>query len=117
VLRPLGNRRLTREQALRTAQLLKVHWTSVYRMRRRFLASPVASSVAPRKQGPKPGGRIDVLVESIVQAALHLWLPKQKQLAHPLLDLCKEIGQQCRTAWLAQPARNTVKARWARYRE
>ena len=39
VLRPLGNGPLTREQAPLAAQLLNVHWTHVYRLRRRFLAA------------------------------------------------------------------------------
>ena len=117
VLRPLGSDPLTREQAHVAAHLLDVHWTHVYRLRRRFLASPVTSSVTPRKTGRKPGHRLDPDVESIVQAALDLWIPKQRHLAHPLLDLCKEIGRQCIAAGLPQPSRNTVAQRWALYRE
>jgi putative transposase len=117
VMRPLGTGLLSRKQAVAAGKLLKLHWTNVYRLRRRFLANPVASSVAPRRHGPKPGNRIDPQVESILQAALHFWLPKQKQLAHPLLDLCKEIGKQCKFARLEAPARNTVKSRWGAYRD
>ena len=51
VLRPLGSDPLAREQAHVAAHLLGVHWTHVYRLRRRFLASPVTSSVTPRKTG------------------------------------------------------------------
>ncbi|MGJ7524013.1 Mu transposase C-terminal domain-containing protein [Variovorax sp. LT1P1] len=117
VLRPLGSMPLTREQALVASKLLGVHWTHVYRLRRRFLASPVASSVLPAKKGRKPGHRLDPQIESIVQAALHRWLPKQRELAHPLLDLCTEIGRHCKAAGVAQPSRNTVANRWALYRE
>ena len=117
VLRPLGKGPLTREQAMRASQLLNVHWTHVYRLRRRFLASPVASSVAPGKKGRRPGHRLDAPVESIVQAALHTWLPRQRQLAHPLLDLCTEIGRQCKKAGVVRPSRNTIANRWALYRE
>ena len=117
VLRPLGTMPLTRGQALVASRLLNVHWTHVYRLRRRFLASPVVSSVVPAKKGRKPGHRLDPEVESMVQAALHLWLPKQRQLAHPLLDLCREIGRHCKAACAAQPSRNTVAKRWALYRE
>ena len=117
VLRPLGKDPLTREQALAASKLLGVHWTHVYRLRRRFLASPVASSVAPGKKGRKTGMRLDPQIESIVQAALHLWMPRQRQLAHPLLDLCTEIGRQCKRARLQQPSRNTIANRWALYRE
>ena len=115
VMRPLGTGPLSRKQAATAGKLLGVHWTHVYRLRRRFLANPVAAAVAPRSHGPKPGNRINLQVESIVQAALHLWLPKQKQLAHPLLDLCNEIGRQCKAAHVKAPARNTVKNRWAVY--
>ena len=108
VLRPLGRAPLTREQAHVAANLLKVHWTHVYRHRQRFLASPIMSSVAPRKAGRKPGHPLDPFVESIIQTALHQWMPRQKQLAHPLLDLCNEIGRHCIAAGLQQPSRNTV---------
>lgn len=46
ILRPLGTGPLSRQMAMRAAQLLNVHWTSVYRLRRRFLAHPVASLFA-----------------------------------------------------------------------
>ena len=57
VLRPLGTKPMSREQATRAAQLLGLHWASVYRLRRRFLADPVASSLSPRSRGPKVGNR------------------------------------------------------------
>ena len=117
VLRPLGTNPLTREQALAASKLLEVHWTHVYRLRKRFLASPVVSSIAPRKKGRKHGTRLAPDAESIVQSALHEWLPKQRELAHPLLDLCTEIGRRCKAAGIKAPSRNTVAARWAVYRE
>jgi putative transposase len=57
VLRALGNKAMSMEQAQRAVQLLGMHWASVYRLRRRFLADPVASSVARRPRGPEPGDR------------------------------------------------------------
>jgi hypothetical protein len=47
VLRPLGRGPLSRVQAALAGHLLGVHWTTVYRLRRRFLADPVTSAVAP----------------------------------------------------------------------
>jgi hypothetical protein len=38
VLRPLGQGPLTRDQAVAAANVLGVHWSTVYRLRRRFLA-------------------------------------------------------------------------------
>ena len=58
LLRPLGNGPMTRKQAALAGKSLDVHWTNVYRLRRRFLANPVASSVAHKRHGPKPGNRI-----------------------------------------------------------
>ncbi len=58
VLRLLGNGVLSRQQAERAAQLLGVHCTTVYRLRRRFLADPVASTLEPRQPGRATGGRL-----------------------------------------------------------
>jgi putative transposase len=59
----LGTKPLSMQQARRASKLLDVHWTSVYRLRRRFLANPVASSVAPNARGRN---RLDDQVEDIV---------------------------------------------------
>jgi putative transposase len=52
----LGTKPLSMQQARAASKLLNVHWTSVYRLRRRFLANPVASAVAPNARRPKVGG-------------------------------------------------------------
>src|SRR5258708_14663124 len=92
VLRPLGSGPLTKAQALKAAQLLDVHWTTVYRLRQRFLVNPVASAVKPRERGPKTGGRrLSERAELIVDEALPIWLPRQRQLAHPLSDRTLEM--------------------------
>jgi transcriptional regulator of acetoin/glycerol metabolism len=57
VLRPLGQGPLTRDQAVAAGNLLGIHWTTVYRLRRRFLADPVTSAMSASSRGPKPGGR------------------------------------------------------------
>jgi putative transposase len=59
-----------------------VHWTTVYRLRRGFLADPVATAVARQPSGPDPGGRqLDAKVEEVINAALSRWLPRQRFLA------------------------------------
>lgn len=79
---------MSRDQAVRAAQLLGVHWTTVYRLRSRFLANPVTSSVAPRPSGPKNGSRrIPADAEEVIADVLTRWLPKHKQLANPLADI------------------------------
>ncbi len=55
ILRPLGRGPLSKKHAVVAANLLGVHWTTVYRLRRKFLANPVASAVASRRRGPSKG--------------------------------------------------------------
>ena len=75
VLRPLGTKPLSMQQARVASKLLNVHWTSVYRLRRRFIANPVASSVAPNARGPKVGGtRLDAKAEEVLDDVLRIWL-------------------------------------------
>lgn len=117
VLRPLGTAPLARTQALVAAGLLKVHWTHVYRLRRRFLASPATSSVASRKAGRQPGhsarsgGRVHhpgdtSSVDAPTKAA-------GASIARPV----QQDGSACLVAGLHQPSRNTVAERWALCRE
>jgi len=117
ILLPLGSGPLTREQAVVASKLLGIHWTHVYRLRRRFLANPVASAVLPAKPGRKSSPRLDPRAEAIIEDVLHGWLPRQRQLAHPLLDLYMEISRRCVQAAVKPPARNTVADRWAAYRD
>jgi putative transposase len=118
VLRPLGRGPLPRAQAVVAGRLLGVHWTTVYRLRRRFLADPVASAVAPLPRGPTTGGRrLGVAVDVVIDEVVHLWLPKQRQLAHPDTDLVLEVRRRCALAGLGLPSRSTIGRRWAEHRE
>ena len=99
-------------------KLLGLHWTSVYRLRRRFLGDPVASSVAPMLRGPKPGDRrVAPPVEQVIADVLARWLPKQRELAHPQLDTWMEIRRRCLHAALPAPGRNTVARRLVEHRD
>lgn len=114
VLRPLGTAPMTRQQAERVGQLLGLHWSTVYKLRRRFLQHPVTSAVAPRRRGPKNGSRrIDSCVEAVVQDVLDDWLPRQRHLAHPLLDLFMEVRRRCHAAKLQPPPRDATRLRAA----
>ena len=118
VLRPLGAAAMSRDQAKLAGELLGLHWATVYRLRRRFLADPVASAVAPKVRGPKAGTRhLDVQAEKIVSDVLHLWLPRQRELAHPLLDTWTEVRRRCRRSGIASPGRNTVARRLVALRD
>ena len=118
MLRPLGRGPLTLQQARRAGQLLGMHWSSVYRLRRRFLADPVASAVKRGKRGPRSGGRrLGPRVEAVVDEVLTDWLPRQRHPAHPLLDMFMEVRRRCARAGLQAPSRNTVARRWTDHRE
>lgn len=117
VLRPLGRGALSRKQAERAAQLLGVHWATVYRLRRRFLANPVASALQPLPRGRSRRGRLDTAVESVIDEVVHEWLPAQRQLAHPETGMVLEVKRRCALAGLVSPSRSTVARRWAAYRE
>lgn len=119
VLRPLGNGVLSRKQAERAALLFGVHCTTVDRLRRRFLANPVASALQPRQPDRAIGSRLDVAVECVIDGAVHQWLPDQRQLAHPAIDLVLEGKRRCSVAGLSlsSPSRSTIARRWLSYRE
>jgi len=118
LLRPLGMQAMSKEQAKVAAQLLNVHWTTVYRKRKRFLADPVAMSVAPRPPGVRNGiTRLDPQAELAVTATLTKWLPRQKELAHPLNDITLEVRRICRKQGIVPPSRHTIGRRWERHKE
>jgi len=118
VLRPLGRGPLSKEQAVFAADLLGVHWTTVYRLRRRFLADPVASAVAPQRRGPSTGGRrLGAAVDNVIDEVVHVWLLTQRQLAHPATDLVLEVRRRCALAGVQLPSRTTIGRRWAQHRE
>ena len=118
VLRPLGSKAMSMAQAQVAGKLLGLHWTTVYRLRKRFIEDPVATSVAPRAPGPSSGfRRLDPGVEQVIAQTLAKWLPRQRHLAHPQLDLTLEIRARCERANLKLPSRSTVVRRWELHRE
>ena len=118
ILRPLGSGPLRREQAARAAQLLGVHPSTVYRLRRRFLRDPVAFSLLPDDSGrlrePK---RLPAPLEAILTDVVERWLPRQRELAHPVLDTHTEVRSRCHRTGLVSPSRNTVARRMAAHRQ
>ena len=118
VLRPLGSAPMSRQQAERAGQLLGLHWTSVYRLRARYLQDPVTSSLAPRLAGPRPGlHRLDARVEAVVEDVVQRWLARQRELAHPLLSVHLEVRRRCGELGLLPASRATVARRLAAHRE
>ncbi|MDM0071449.1 Mu transposase C-terminal domain-containing protein [Variovorax sp. J31P207] len=118
VLRPLGRSAMSMEQAQSAGRLLGMHWTTVYRLRKRFLEDPVATSVSAKAPGPEFGDkRLDPEVEEVIRDTLTRWLPRQRDLAHPQLDLTLRIRARCTRAGLTPPSRSTVARRWAQHRQ
>ena len=118
VLRPLAASAMTRKQAELAGQLLGLHWSTIYRLRRRFIIDPVASTLKPLPRGPRVGThRLGMAVEALIADVLTRWLPRQRQLAHPPLDIFMEVRRRCARAGLQAPARTTVGRRWAAQRE
>ncbi|MFV8598599.1 Mu transposase C-terminal domain-containing protein [Ralstonia pseudosolanacearum] len=112
VLHPLGTKPMTRSQAAMAARLLGVHWTTIYRLRQRFLQNPVASSLVAGKRGRlNEPHRLETPVEAIVQDVVEHWLPQQRHLAHPILDSHVEIRRRCAKLGLSAPSRSTVSRR------
>ncbi|WP_420482628.1 Mu transposase C-terminal domain-containing protein [Burkholderia cepacia] len=118
VLRPLGRGPLSKKRAVLAANLLGVHWTTVYRLRRKFLANPVASAVIPKRRGPSESShRLGGAVDAVIDEVVHVWLPTQRHLAHPATDLVLEVRRRCELAGLQPPGRTTIGRRWAQHRE
>lgn len=103
---------------MRAAQLLGVHWTTVYRLRARFLNNPVTSSLSPRKRGPRTGFRsLGQSVEQVVEQVLVTWLPRQKEIAHLQKDLYTEVRLRCHALGIEPPSRHTVRRRLVDHQE
>lgn len=100
VLRPFGRGPSSREQAVLAGHLLGVHWTTGVsvaqeipgRLCRKLRRTVSSRPVAPYRRGPSPGGgRLEDDVDKVIDEVLRVWLPKQRQLAHPGTDLVLEV--------------------------
>jgi putative transposase len=56
-------------------------------------------------------------VDKVIEEVVHVWLPRQRQLAHPATDFMLEVRRRCALAGLQQPSRTTIGRRWASHRE
>lgn len=116
MLRPLGAAALTHEQAERAGQLLDVHWTTVYRLRKRFLLNPVSSSLVRKKPGRRAGTRA-LPADEVIDDVLGAWLPRQTELAHPILDVQLEVEARCSAQGMRAPSRSTIVRRFKAHRD
>jgi putative transposase len=67
---------MRRARAERAGQLLGVHWTTVYRLRARFLRDPSTSSLVPsptgRRREPR---RLASELEAVLTEVVERWRP------------------------------------------
>ena len=118
VLRTLGDRGTTLQQAKTAAALLGVSWSTLYRLRRRFQRDPVTSSLNPNLPGPSVGARtLAADAERVIDHVLTQWLPRQRRLAHPVRDVTMEVRRSCKLAGIEPVSRATVTRRWKALRE
>lgn len=109
VFRLLGTKPMTRSQAEMAGKLLGLHWTSVYRLRRRFLGDPVASSVAPMLRGPRPGDkRVAAPVEQII-ADVSRGRPRRANLRLSQLA-CLLVARRDRGSFMSQLGGANIKS-------
>ena len=66
----------------------------------------------------KDGTRlIDSELEAIIEKVLNDWLPRQRNLAHPLKSIDLEVQQRCAKQKLKPPSRFTLSRRWANLKQ
>ncbi|MFA8328540.1 transposase family protein [Burkholderia ubonensis] len=56
-------------------------------------------------------------MDKVIDEVVHVWLPTQRQLAHPATDLVLEVRRRCELAGLQPPSRTTIGRRWSQHRE
>lgn len=112
VLRALGDGPLSLNQAKVAAKLIGVSWSTVYRLRKRFWPTR-SHRLCTQAPGPSTGARtLAPSAERIVDAVLTQWLPRQRQLAHPMRDVTMEVRRNCKRAGIKPVSRATVARRW-----
>jgi transposase InsO family protein len=74
---------------------------------------PAALAGRRREFAKCPGARTLALrAERIIDAVLTQWLPRQRQLAHPMRDVTMEVRRNCKRAGIKPVSRATVARRW-----
>ncbi|RQV14589.1 hypothetical protein DF030_34190 [Burkholderia cenocepacia] len=54
-------------------------------------------------------------IAATLSPIISVWLPTQRQLAHPATDLVLEVRHRCELAGLQPPSRTTIGGRWSRH--
>lgn len=102
-----------RIEAKRIAQQLGVHWTTVYRYRRRLLNGGVATAFLGRGRGfPVGSSRLSPEQEAIIDDVIGRLARGTTKLR--VIDALEEVAQRCRTVQLSSPSRSAIDRRLQR---
>lgn len=108
VIRPLAAAKgRSRELVAEAAAALGCSTPLVYRLLKRYLADPRATSLLPRKRGKKVGSKlVDGKVEAVISATIEeMYMTRQKVTGS---EIAMEARRRCRGAGLVPPGRMTV---------
>jgi len=107
LVRPTLEQEFGKIQAQEIAKKLRVHWTTVYRYRRRLLDQDIASAVVGRSAGfPSGSTRLSAAQKSIVDQVIERLSRRSKKLR--VVDVCDEVARRCRTDGVLMPSRSSI---------
>ncbi len=107
LVRPTLEQEFGKIQAQEIAKMLRVHWTTVYRYRRRLLDQEIASAVVGRSAGfPSGSTRLSAAQKSIVDQVIERLSRRTKKLR--VVDVCDEVARRCRTDGVLMPSRSSI---------
>lgn len=111
LIRPLLDRVIrTREAVEAHGKENGVHWTTLYKWRRRYERSGRTSSLLPHKpSGGRGRSRLEPEIEAVIKDVVeNRYLSRDRW---PLLKVIEEVGRLCTNAKLRRPHPNTVRRR------
>jgi putative transposase len=107
LVRPTLEQEFGKIQAQEIAARLQIHWTTVYRYRRRLLDLDLASAVVGRSPGfPTGSTRLSVAQKSIVDQVIERLSRKLKKIR--VVDVCDEVARRCRIDGILMPSRSSI---------
>jgi putative transposase len=113
LIRPTLESALPMSEARNIADQLNIHWTSVYRYRRRLLAAGTATALLGRVRGyPTGSSRLSPEQESVIEKVIARLARRAKKLR--VIDVFEEVVQRCRISNIPPPSRRSVDRRLER---
>jgi len=107
LIRPTLEQELGKIPAQEIANKLQIHWTTVYRYRRRLLNQDLASAMVGRPSGfPSGSTRLSAAQKAIVDQVIERLARRSKKLR--VVDVCDEVARRCRTDGILTPSRSSI---------